>query len=190
LEGGEQCWLVECRAIAEFDQSVLHFLFRPFRRGLVVALRGHGPDTEVVCRKRLPVELFTGVLLAVRGDVRMGDDVERANLVAIDDGIAQGDDSVHLGLRIGSIARVRDFNADGAGIEIGFAIPIRDAGVPGSVFFRHQTINNARFVDDVVSADFRGWVAKALNGVFGGGHGGAVNDEELDSLTVAVVEVG
>ena len=74
---------------------------------------------------------------------------------------------------------IDDLDADGARIHVALAGPPGDAGVPGSHIFGYEAVDYALFVDDIMRADLRCWVAKALDGGFGGGHGGVVEDQYL-----------
>ena len=81
-----------------------------------------------------------------------------ANVAARHDVAAERDDGVDL--RIGKIAvaefmsRIDDLDADRARVDIGDAFPRRSAAVPGAPRFRHELIDAAVFVDEIVRGDF------------------------------------
>ena len=83
----------------------------------------------------------------------------RRNAVAREDVAAERDHGVDL--RVGEIAvaefvpGIDDLDADRARIDVGHALPRRHAGMPGAPRFRHELIDAAVLVDEVVRGDFR-----------------------------------
>ena len=123
------------------------------------------PHAQACVGQPFPGKQRAGIKLAQRGDVAMADDIARVNAVALADVFEQ--DNQRLGLRFAvgvpeSAGRgvlepgIDDFNADGAGIEPGAALPFALAGVPGALVFIDQLLDG-RFIvvaDQVMAADF------------------------------------
>ncbi len=79
----------------------------------------------------------------------------------------------------GVVACVGEFDADGAGVEIFEALPLGDSGMTAGSVEGTRLIDGAVAVDDEVSAGpFGGWSAPKLNGGFGAGSAGEMDDEE------------
>ncbi len=93
-------------------------------------------------------------------------------------------DFVDLGVRERAVAEfvagIDDLDADRDGIHIGLALPIGDPGMPGAALLRHQAIDAAILLDQVVAGDARRiGVGQAGQGLGPGGHAGIVQDDDV-----------
>ena len=57
------------------------------------------------------------------------------------------------------MAGIDQFDADGAGIDVGRARPMTHTGMPGAAGFRHMSIDRAVFIDGVMRRDLGGRIA-------------------------------
>jgi len=107
--------------------------------------------------------MFTGIGLAGRRDVGMGNDPAGRNGVAGKDAVTEGDDGVDLDVGIGGkravrqrhvMAAIDDLDADGARIQVVVALPAGDAGMPGALVLADKLGDAAILPDHVMGRDF------------------------------------
>ena len=70
---------------------------------------------------------------------------------------AEGDHGLDLRIRIvrqtAGMAGIGDLDADRARIDVGFAGPVRRAGMPGAAILRNERQHAAVLVDEIVRGD-------------------------------------
>src|SRR5580658_6335926 len=77
------------------------------------------------------------------------------------------------------MARIDQFDADGAGVNVDGAGPIGDARMPGSSSFWNMGINGAVLVDGIMGRDVGGRIAKPLKGSSAGYHAGVMQYQHV-----------
>src|SRR4051812_8797022 len=87
----------------------------------------------------------------------MGEDIDGQDIVALDNAVAQLGHDFYLLLRkwpvAKFVARILDLDADGTGVYILLALPVRFPGMPGAHIFIHKARHTAIFLDKVMRAD-------------------------------------
>ena len=79
----------------------------------------------------------------------------------------------------GAMTLVRQLNSDGTRIYVGFALPFRDARMPGPARFIDQLLCRPIQVDEVMRRNLRHRVAKARKGGGAGFHACIVDDDHV-----------
>lgn len=114
-----------------------------------------GPGDQAGIGQLLPGEARARVLLAAGCDVRVADDALGPDVVALGDVAHQGNDLVHLRLRVGRVdaaqlrvlvAGVDDLDADGRRIQIAVPRPEARPRMPGPPVLIHQLVDRRRLV--------------------------------------------
>ncbi len=77
------------------------------------------------------------------------------------------------------MAGIGDLDADRAGVDVGFAGPVRGAGMPGAAAFRHELEGMAVLEDEVVRGHLRDRVAQPLQRFARNRHAGVVQDQHV-----------
>ena len=98
-----------------------------------------------------------------------------------------------IDLRVGKIAiaelvaGISDLDADRAGVDIGCALPRRRAGMPGAARFRHELVDAAVLIDEIVAGDTGFLVGEPRDRFFGGLHSGVMQQQDIDARRACVV---
>src|SRR6185437_7207086 len=115
---------------------------RILRRGLYARLR---PKPDAVFGKRLPRKQLARIFLARGCHIGMADDARGRDGVAGDDLLRDVDEGGDLFVRKRNIsefmARIDEFDADGARIDVARTRPIGNARMPGAPVLRHMAID-------------------------------------------------
>src|SRR5262249_37391083 len=67
-------------------------------------------------------------------------------------------------------------------VDVAFARPIADAGMPSAALFIHQPIDAAILVDQIVAADLGLGIAQPAERGFGIAHAGVVHEQQIDGF--------
>ena len=151
----------------------------------------HWPTPELV--KRAPRKFLAGILLARRRDVGVTQHPPRRDRVARLDAAAERGDGRDLALgEIGIavvVARIGDFDADGARIDVGFAGPKCPAGVPGPTALRDQLDDATVFKDEIMAGDFAAARLEQFKSGIGVAHPGVMQHDHVDAPGVFALAV-
>ena len=145
------------------------------------------PQTCASLGQTGPIEPLTRVPLTSGRHVGVAEDLPPGDAMAHANAVRQHLERLHLCLgirrRTKLVARVGEFEPDRSTVDVGFATPACNTGMPGPPVFRNQLKNTAVFINQVVGADLRYGIAKAVERRLGGFHPRIVQYQHGDLAT-------
>ena len=158
--------------------------------------RGAHPVADTRIGERRPWEFLAGILLTRWRDVGMRQHaIVRDRIAAGENALAQRDHRGDLAQRKRRIAVVvtgiADLDADGMRIDVGVAIPRRDAGVPRALALRHALDDAPVRKHDVVGRHLGVRIAQPRQRRLIVGHAGVVQQDHIRLHAIlALIEIG